>query len=438
MNKSVFYGFTLLIFIIGFPAQVFPQWQRIDLSTNATFNKVVFTDPQNGWIFGDNGLIFHTNDGGVNWQQQNTANTFNIVAAQFITAQTGWALSWKNDQPPFGTLILRTDNGGTTWQSDLFPTENAILYDIFFRDTQSGWVSGKNGLIAYTLDGGNRWNTAQLDTANLQYFPVRALTFWDDQYGFACGGKVDNAGGVWKTVDGGRNWLVTPLGPEPLNDIQFIDSLNIIAVGGDFEYGASVARSGDGGLSWTYETLLGINARGFITSMDFRTESEIWATVGSTDRLLTSSDSGKTWQSFVTPDNVNFRDIVFVDSVTAFAVGVSGAVYRYQHQQVGIAAGEPTVIRSAALHPNYPNPFNPATTIPVVLNEPMQIELTIWNSRGQLVQMLYSGIKPGGIHHFRFSADNLPSGIYFYRLQATSTVNPKRALYATRQMILAK
>ena len=293
-------------------------------------------------------------------------------------------------------------------------------------------------MIAYTLDGGNRWNTAQLDTANLQYFPVRALTFWDAQYGFACGGKVDNAGGVWKTVDGGRNWLVTPLGPEPLNDIHFIDSLNIIAVGGDFEYGASVARSEDGGISWTYETLLGINARGFITAMDFRTESEIWATIGSADRLLTSSDSGKTWQSFATPDNVNFRDIVFVDSLTAFAVGVGGAVYRYRHQQVGIAPGEPTVIHSAALQANYPNPFNPATTIPVVLNETMQIELTIWNTRGQLVHTLYSGVKPGGTHFFRFSADNLPSGTYFYRLQATSTSNRKHTFYATRQMIFAK
>jgi hypothetical protein len=172
--------------------------------------------------------------------------------------------------------------------------------------------------------------------------------------------------------------------------------------------------------------------------MDFRTNSEIWATIGSADRLLSSNDSGKTWQSFTTPDNVSFRDIVFVDSLTAFAVGVGGAAYRYHHQQVGIDAGEPIVIRSTVLHPNYPNPFNPATTIPVVLNELMQIELTIWNSRGQLVQTLYRGIKPGGIHHFRFSADNLPSGIYFYRLQATSTDNPKRTLYATRQMILAK
>ena len=72
---------------------------------------------------------------------------------------------------------------------------------------------------------------------------------------------------------------------------------------------------------------------------------------------------------------------------------------------------------SLVLRQNYPNPFNPSTTIEYSLPENSMVSLTVFNSRGRQVAALLKDQKqPSGIHHVNFNAENLPSGLYFYRL----------------------
>jgi len=89
-----------------------------------------------------------------------------------------------------------------------------------------------------------------------------------------------------------------------------------------------------------------------------------------------------------------------------------------------------------ALEQNFPNPFNPSTTISFALPEVGKVSLNIYNVQGQLVRTLVSGSYEAGIYNLQWDATNdygvkVSSGIYFYRIQAENYVE-------TRKMTLLK
>jgi len=69
------------------------------------------------------------------------------------------------------------------------------------------------------------------------------------------------------------------------------------------------------------------------------------------------------------------------------------------------------------LHQNFPNPFNPRTTIRYDLKENGPVKITLYNSNGQFVATLLEETKNAGYHRFDFEAGHLPSGMYIYKIQ---------------------
>jgi len=80
---------------------------------------------------------------------------------------------------------------------------------------------------------------------------------------------------------------------------------------------------------------------------------------------------------------------------------------------------------------NFPNPFNPVTTIYFVLPKAEHVKISIYNPLGQLVKELVNEFKDAGPHAVKFDGSNFTSGIYFYRLEAGSFVD-------TKKMVLVK
>ncbi|MBL0062742.1 MAG: T9SS type A sorting domain-containing protein [bacterium] len=70
------------------------------------------------------------------------------------------------------------------------------------------------------------------------------------------------------------------------------------------------------------------------------------------------------------------------------------------------------------LAPAYPNPFNPNTTITFDLAREMNVTLSAYDILGNQVATLVKGSMSAGTHEVTFNTTNLPSGIYFCRLQA--------------------
>jgi hypothetical protein len=81
------------------------------------------------------------------------------------------------------------------------------------------------------------------------------------------------------------------------------------------------------------------------------------------------------------------------------------------HAPVGIPTG-------FALDQNFPNPFNPETTIHYTLRSGGKVRLIAYDLTGRLVAVLVNGVQNGGSHQVTFTATGLSSGIYFYRLQS--------------------
>jgi protocatechuate 3,4-dioxygenase beta subunit len=77
---------------------------------------------------------------------------------------------------------------------------------------------------------------------------------------------------------------------------------------------------------------------------------------------------------------------------------------------------------------NYPNPFNPSTTITFNLPEAANIKLTVFNAIGQEIAELIKGNIEAGSHSVTFNAENLNSGIYFYKLEAGKFINVKKMI----------
>jgi hypothetical protein len=81
-----------------------------------------------------------------------------------------------------------------------------------------------------------------------------------------------------------------------------------------------------------------------------------------------------------------------------------------------------------SLQQNYPNPFNPSTVISYSLPSSSNINLVVYNTLGQTIKTLESGYKPAGNYSINFNASALPSGIYFYKLEAGSFSQIKKMI----------
>ena len=75
---------------------------------------------------------------------------------------------------------------------------------------------------------------------------------------------------------------------------------------------------------------------------------------------------------------------------------------------------------SFELGENYPNPFNPATHIPFVIDKMAHVELSVYNIIGHKVATLVNETKTPGAYEVKFKATDLPSGIYYYQLVSGS------------------
>lgn len=91
-----------------------------------------------------------------------------------------------------------------------------------------------------------------------------------------------------------------------------------------------------------------------------------------------------------------------------------------------------------ALRQNFPNPFNPSTTMQYNLPVRSQVRLTIYNLMGQVIAQLVNREQSAGYHQQIWNAESVSSGIYFYRLEATSDLNPGQKIDMTKRMVLLK
>ena len=415
MRNFIYNLLILLVLPISILCSQQNFWVKLNSPTTQPLKRVFFIDSLYGWCVGDSGTIVHTTNGGLTWTLQNSKVYSYLAEVYFKDRNNGFIFGWEFSSF-YGTYILKTTNGGNTWDTTRYWQNDVYLKTIYFHDALTGYMAGFPANIMKTTDGGNSWVQCQIDSALVSNFPVNKISFYNRQFGMACGGVMDIAGVVWITTNYGSSWTPHILAPEPLYGIKFFDSLNILCVGGDFEYGPSFIRTSDAGANWSYRTL---GIIGLATALSFRTMQEGWVPLYSVLKFLRTTDYGVNWEEIDSPDSANVSDVFFVNDRVGFFVGDNGVIYKF-NPPVGIHNKTNELPVSFNLYQNFPNPFNSSTTLSYTIPEPASIEIKLYNILGQEIMTLVSGMLNPGNYFYNLNVDNLPSGIYICNMKYTS------------------
>lgn len=124
-------------------------------------------------------------------------------------------------------------------------------------------------------------------------------------------------------------------------------------------------------------------------------------------RITFNSSAGDAIQDFT--HNTNFTDIQWPNTTSVNEIMINGAG-DYHLQQ------------------NYPNPFNPATRIRYTVARSSKVVMKVFNVLGNDVETLVDEVKPAGTYELTWNPANLPSGIYFYQLNAGNFVETKKMI----------
>lgn len=275
------------------------------------------------------------------WVSQHSGVNARLRGISAVTDRVVWASG-------SASTVLRTTDGGTTWQK-LFVTEDQLDFrDIDALDANVAYVlsigNGPASRIYKTVDGGSTW-TLQFQNEDPKAF-YDAMTFWDANHGLVIGDSIDGQFCLLITKNGGRDWSRLPEESLPAalpNEGAFAASGSNIAVFGKTHAwigtgaGAKsrVLRTADGGRSWSIsETPLNANQSSGIFSVAFR-DKKHGVVVGGDytkesegiDNAAVTTDGGANWT--LTKGLSGYRSAVAYVPGTQWlvAVGPSGADY---------------------------------------------------------------------------------------------------------------
>jgi hypothetical protein len=224
------------------------------------------------------------------------------------------------------------------------------------------------------------------------------------------------------TTDGGTTWNSIRWFNQPqLYGVSFIDENNGIFVGRN----GRLSRTTDGGITWTGQTsgttnnLLGVA----FTSLNTATA------VGLNGTILHTTNGGAEWVSQPSGTTKNLLAVSFSSPNTGTIVGADGIILR-------TTTGGTTDVNDLmnqvpnrfALEQNYPNPFNPSTTIKYDLPKTSYVKLIMFDALGKQVRTLVNEEKSAGSYIVELNASNLPSGVYFYRIQTGDFIQTKKLI----------
>ncbi len=303
----------------------------------------------------------------------NLPDTIYATGSAVVAKSTDFGLSWQN------VWWEWTAGGMGTHFVQIDPVSPNIV-----------WAGGESGYfqpyVLKSIDYGISWQENWIDVGGDNACHCIAINPQDSDVAY-----VGMEGRVIKTTDGGDNWT-TILIPD------------------------------------THPYFFGIAINPNNPSLIYTTGLESWS--GSQELVLYKSEDGGISWSLITegePGQKGVLDLQLVNNnnidVLYFATVGSG-VYKYTNEIVSIQDSEeiqyPT---SFSLCENYPNPFNPTTTISFSIPKESNVEISIYNIKGQKVKEIVSDQLASGEHSVVWDGRDengkpVSSGIYFYKLKA--------------------
>ncbi len=213
-----------------------------------SYADVAFGGAQDVWAVGGTDIV-HSTDAGASWQLQFSFPRGELQSVAFADEKHGLACGMQDtSSDTYGPLLLRTDDGGVTWEEVKAAGVIWSLSSLSMSDADHAWMAGESGLLWTTADGGLTWSRHSLgrSAGNLSVATV------DGHRGWAAG----TSGQVWRTTNAGVTWKLLHTGQPTrfsIVQLQSADAAHVWAVALDESRPVPACRvlaSSNGGASW--------------------------------------------------------------------------------------------------------------------------------------------------------------------------------------------
>lgn len=457
-------------------------WEDISpVGVADALNAVHFFDDQTGIVAGAGGVMERTTNGGSTWEAVTSGVRDQLHALSFagergicggsaldILSSSDAGASWEfvdggyfcgsnygafqldslsayvaGDNCIFQPLIQWTNDGGATWNFAVFYLNGneGTLRDVFFHDVNNGFVvstvfTGEGG-ISQTVNGGAEWTTTLYPDG------LYGLDFPSVDVGYAVGLN----GAILRTSDGGISWESETAGTSVwLTAVSFVNGETGFAVG---QSGTILKRSGDGGVPCEdigpfqakCKPDRSIRARVILPNSTIHAGKEVIFGVDGTNypvvvetngthsrALLTLADQhpGYHTVSLEEPADCFNPIIIICDTARPALAGDWQQEWSVEDQSEPVLASRDIPVKTTMIG-NYPNPFNPSTTINYAIAEDSPVTVQVYDMLGQLIATLVDEFQSAGVRSVTWNGvddtgNPVSSGLYVYVLRSSDVV----------------
>lgn len=314
--------------------------------TNNSINTVHFPNNTTGYAGGKKFAVFNeariykTTNAGASWDTVPLISRYEVKNLFFINSNIGFAGTQN--------LILRTVNSGLSWDT-VSNLQNQFQQFRFF-DSNNGYLQGQQEIMITTNQGMNWLNVVTIHKAylknineglgigtiyfgNFLYSTTNSGNNWititggyNDSFQDVCflneyTGYTGGKGKIYKTINGGLNWIVKNIDTVNFPHVDNIMFVNINTGFAGFESG-KFARTSDGGLNWHYsQASNGDHLHGM--SFPSADTGYVFTKYG---HYLKTINSGLNWIEITHFIGENYQDVEFINNITGFAGGYSNSI----------------------------------------------------------------------------------------------------------------
>jgi len=436
LKNSIKILFALLLTNYFLLAQQ-PQWR---LATSAPGAPAAIDinrrNPDIIYALGDYALVRST-DRGAHWDSISALRTdigaikIDPTDSKILFASVfGYDLGSNN--------VVASTDGGVDWKV-LFigRAQPAAVVEIDPVDPKTVYVGVGPGEVRRSIDGGQTWETIFFT------WSLTSLVIAGSNNNVLYAGGTT---GVFKSVDRGKSWTELSLGFQIRSGTAIAvhprnpDIVYVAIFGYGTESGV-VYKSTDGGLSWTEKSdgLRDYRPRILSIAINPKNPNHLFIGTYGADSaenkiFFRSTDGGDHWIDFasglptsggatvncIAIDTLNDRVYIGLASRQA-GLYVLDAITNEESTHNEIP-------NTFSLSQNYPNPFNSRTEIKFEVSSGAYVSLKVYDFLGRHVATLVNAKKGPGVYRVFWDASPLPSGVYFYRMEAGNFADTKKLI----------
>ncbi|HQY21924.1 MAG TPA: T9SS type A sorting domain-containing protein [Ignavibacteria bacterium] len=446
--KQFFTSLFILALALSINSDVYSQWTLAGLVTNAgTSPSISVVDQNIVWVAGGptgTPVVSRSTNAGANWTNVPTsqlplevycvwgidANTCYVGNGGAAGGAGGNAQYYKTTDAGVTWTVVGSTGGSAGFFNGVVFSKTMPSFGVAQSDPPTG--AGQSYYLGITTDGGLTWTpttaTGFAGTASAQ----NSIVVIDNMfYGF---GSNTTPPAFIYTSNGGTSWQKSNTGAPGnfTSGVAFSDDKMHGLVSSSTSL-PTIARTTNGGVSFTNVTgVAGLTGYSTIKWIEGTNTVYTSSAIGASGVVQKSTNGGLNWTVMSTSSLTGITHMEFRrvgNTVYGFAVTANGAVLKLVETITGVNNISSSVPDGYSLDQNFPNPFNPSTTINFSIPVTGKVNLTVYNSLGKEVATLVNENLAAGSYSSEFTAaSDLTSGIYFYTITSGNFSDTKKLM----------